>query len=232
MKLGNFWFAKRARVGVVALAMVVALGATSAYIGYAATAPYTFYSCLAGGALTRVSISSAPTCSDGQTAVSWNQIGPPGPTGPTGPQGPTGATGPAGPTGARRRRHIARDVRFRQSAWGRVARQQRVSQDRARWQLGGRRDCQHNRVQRDLRPEHDVNADANCELRSGSTVMGGATDRRTIPETDTVKRTLSMNGGAALPAGGEISLRCRSQDSQNERVDDAQLMITQVGGFL
>ena len=73
--------------------------------------------------------------------------------------------------------------------------------------------------------------DAVCELRNGGGFIGGATDRRVIPEAEFVKRTLSMNGGAQVPAGGgEVSLWCKSQ-SANETVDYAQMMITRVDGF-
>jgi hypothetical protein len=73
--------------------------------------------------------------------------------------------------------------------------------------------------------------DAVCELRNGSGFIGGAADRRAIPEAEFVKRTLSMNGGAQVPAGGgEVSLWCKSQ-SAFETVDYAQMMITRVDGF-
>jgi hypothetical protein len=49
--------------------------------------------------------------------------------------------------------------------------------------------------------------DVSCELRNGATVIGSATDRRAIPLDDLVKRSLSMNGGAQVPAGGgEVSV--------------------------
>jgi hypothetical protein len=45
---------------------------------------------------------NAPTasCSAKETAITWNQTGPPGPAGATGPQGPQGPQGPAGPQGS------------------------------------------------------------------------------------------------------------------------------------
>jgi hypothetical protein len=41
----------------------------------------------------------AATCKKGQTALSWNVMGPAGPTGAVGPTGPMGSQGMAGPTG-------------------------------------------------------------------------------------------------------------------------------------
>lgn len=38
-------------------------------------------------------------CRQGETELSWNQVGPQGPMGPTGPQGATGPIGPAGAQG-------------------------------------------------------------------------------------------------------------------------------------
>ena len=52
-------------------------------------------------------VDSASACRSEETALAWNQSGPPGPTGPQGPagipgpQGPAGITGPQGPIGAR-----------------------------------------------------------------------------------------------------------------------------------
>jgi hypothetical protein len=41
-----------------------------------------------------------------------------------------------------------------------------------------------------------------------------------------------MNGGAQVPAGGgDVSLWCSSQFGSNERVEYAQMMLVQVGGF-
>jgi hypothetical protein len=69
-----------------------------------------------------------------------------------------------------------------------------------------------------------------CELRNGNAVVGGATDRRVIPEGDRVLISLSMNGGAQVPAGGgEVSLHCHSQNGNS--IDSAQMMMIQVGGF-
>jgi hypothetical protein len=42
---------------------------------------------------------SSSGCKMGETALSWNRIGPIGPIGPQGPAGPTGASGPQGPVG-------------------------------------------------------------------------------------------------------------------------------------
>jgi hypothetical protein len=76
----------------------------------------------------------------------------------------------------------------------------------------------------------DHNADMGCELRNGADVIGHATDRRVYPEGATVKRSLSMNGGAFIPAGGgEVSLWCTSQGI--DYVADAQIMMMKVGGF-
>ena len=47
----------------------------------------------------QVNPSSAPTCSRGDTLITWNQSGPAGATGPSGPQGVTGPGGPKGDTG-------------------------------------------------------------------------------------------------------------------------------------
>jgi hypothetical protein len=69
-----------------------------------------------------------------------------------------------------------------------------------------------------------------CELHNGAAIIGSAADRRVIPDDDSVLVSLSMNGGAAVPAGGgEVSLWCASQ--VGAQVQQAQMMIMQVGGF-
>jgi hypothetical protein len=77
----------------------------------------------------------------------------------------------------------------------------------------------------------DLIRDASCELRNASTFIGGATDRRVIPEHETIKRSLSMNGGANITVAGTVSLWCNSQNGANETVEQAQIMIVQVGSF-
>jgi hypothetical protein len=41
--------------------------------------------------------------------------------------------------------------------------------------------------------------------------IGGATDRRETPSGQQTKMSLSMNGGAQVPAGGDVRLWCRVQ---------------------
>jgi len=77
----------------------------------------------------------------------------------------------------------------------------------------------------------DVLRSATCELRNGPGSIGSATDRREIPVSESVSRTLSMSGGANIPAGGaEVSLWCQSQ-SGYDVVHDSQVMMIRIGGF-
>jgi hypothetical protein len=73
-------------------------------------------------------------------------------------------------------------------------------------------------------------SDTACELRNGSNFIGGATDRRVIKNGDKGKVSLSMNGGAQVPAGGgEASLWCLSQLGGS--VNYGQMMIIRLDGF-
>jgi hypothetical protein len=89
------------------------------------------------------------------------------------------------------------------------------------------------RVNGTFDPHRDTNADAHCQLRNGNDFIGGATSRQLITEDDNIgKRSLSMFGGAQVPAGGgEISLWCNSQFGGNESVEFALIMAIQLGGF-
>jgi hypothetical protein len=77
------------------------------------------------------------------------------------------------------------------------------------------------------------NADLVCELRNGSSFIGGTTDRRLIEAGKGAKRSLSMNGGAQVPAGGgEVSLWCLSQvPFFSEWVTHSQMMMIRLDGF-
>jgi hypothetical protein len=79
----------------------------------------------------------------------------------------------------------------------------------------------------------DVYGDVVCELRNGNSFIGGATDVREKREPDKpLKRSLSMNGGAQVPAGGgQVSLKCKSDNQYSERVTYAQMMIIRLDGF-
>ena len=91
-------FLSSAMIGVVLLLVAGTVGAAD-------VASTTFYACLtAGGTLNKITTdgNNQPNCTGNSTAVSWNQVGPPGaqgPQGPQGPAGPQGATGPQGPQG-------------------------------------------------------------------------------------------------------------------------------------
>jgi collagen triple helix repeat protein len=80
----------------------VGLVMVASSVGLADSSPVTFTGCLSvGGTLQMVTINpgQTTTCPNGDTLVTWNQIGPQGPAGPQGPQGPVGPVGPQGPTG-------------------------------------------------------------------------------------------------------------------------------------
>jgi hypothetical protein len=74
--------------------------------------------------------------------------------------------------------------------------------------------------------------DVGCELRNSTNgVIGGTRDRRDRPAGQFIKRSLSMNGGAQVPAGGgEISLWCSAQ-AGSEFLANAQMMFIRLDGF-
>ena len=52
-----------------------------------------------------------------------------------------------------------------------------------------------------------------------------------LPDLDKITASLSINGGAQVPAGGgDVSLWCRSQLGIGY-VNSAQVMILRIGGF-
>jgi hypothetical protein len=82
----------------------------------------------------------------------------------------------------------------------------------------------------------DLDRDTVCELRNGTAFIGGATDRRRTHSGDHTGMSLSMNGGAQVPAGGgDISLWCRVQgpgvNGITGSIDYGQMMIIRLDGF-
>jgi len=222
------------RSGSIATVVLVALLA-SVGVAYAAipSADGVIHACYnassnPSGSVRVIDTEAGAKCAKNEKPLSFNQTGPAGPQGPAGPAGPTGLTGPQGEPGpagvstatfAFTTVHVALPEAFTKvvaknlpaGSWAIVA---TVNTSAFGPISGG-----------------DNIRDVNCELRNGADFIGGATDRRAIPVDDHVYRSLSMNGGAQVPAGGgEVSLWCNSQGG-TETVQHAQMMMIQVGGF-
>ena len=76
--------------------------------------------------------------------------------------------------------------------------------------------------------------DTTCELRgTNGAYIGGGRDRRLYPHVETTTVSISMNGGAQVPAGGgEVGLYCRYQEGGAfSRTADGQMMILKLDGF-
>ena len=69
-----------------------------------------------------------------------------------------------------------------------------------------------------------------CEIRNGNTHIGGAFDRRVWADEETVNASLSMNAGAQVPAGGEVSLWCRVQGGGGS-FNYGSMQAIRLGGF-
>ena len=68
-----------------------------------------------------------------------------------------------------------------------------------------------------------------CEMRGqNGTVLGKASDSRYVLHDTSWRRSLSMNGGAGVPAGGaEVSVWCKSD--RGDVLDSGQMMMTKTG---
>lgn len=77
--------------------------------------------------------------------------------------------------------------------------------------------------------DHD-GIDVWCELRNGTNIVGGASDRRPREGGVLERRSLTMIGGAQVPEdGGEVSVWCKANAGEN--VESSTLMMIQVGSF-
>ena len=86
----KFTFGKTMGTAVVMLSFGFGMGSFAS--SGASSSATTFYACLKGGSLSKVS-STSHTCPKGFTVASWGITGPRGMAGDTGPQGPAGADG-------------------------------------------------------------------------------------------------------------------------------------------
>ena len=81
---------------IVSLSLLTLIVTT---VAQADTSPTIYYACVLNKVGTIRMISSTQTCTQYETEISWNNVGPQGPAGPAGPKGETGSAGPAGPQG-------------------------------------------------------------------------------------------------------------------------------------
>lgn len=190
-----------------------------------------------GGTL-RVIDRSVTNCTKDETLISWNQQGPQGPmgpqglqgeqgpagpTGPQGPEGPQGLTGPPGPQGISTATFaLANATILVGSQFTHVFSK---SLPPGNWVVVATAG-----VSDDSAGSEELKGGA-CELRNGSISIGRAGWSGFVHEDWGWGGTLSMNGGAALPEGGVISLWCRGSFDHGARISDAQMMFLQVGGF-
>lgn len=205
-----------------------------------------------GGAL-RVIDPATTKCGKSETTLAWNVRGPQGETGatgaagapgPVGPQGPTGATGPAGPAGpagptgpqgpAGAGTSVVANVAY-------VPFHQFVGPDYekildkdlgegmytfvATVELSG-----------NFYPDEGFFL-VRCELRDGSTILGGSGAIIPIPDfsgfagEDDVRQTLNLTGTRDVSSSGtEVSIWCRNAGSPDGRMHGAQLLTTKIGG--
>ncbi len=92
---------RTARVALVSAAAALLVWNGASMVLAAAT-PATIRACVVASGSSKGLMRYAPgttACKKGETALTWNTVGPLGPTGPQGPAGPVGPTGPTGPQG-------------------------------------------------------------------------------------------------------------------------------------
>lgn len=88
--------ASRRDLGLIAAALVIAIGALGMGIASGQTSDNVYTGCLRpNGELVKVAVGTEPTapCRGSATEISWNETGPTGSRGPRGPKGEQGDTG-------------------------------------------------------------------------------------------------------------------------------------------
>jgi hypothetical protein len=224
------------RTGVIA-GLVACGGVTLVGVGGAAasTTTHVIYACYAKGDGSARILRPGQSCKSTEYQVQWNEQGPQGDRGPAGPRGATGPAGPTGPAGT---------PGTPGAAGGGVT---------ATFAFGSNVDLPANQFElvagKHLGPgaytivatanmglqdsfDSDVNTDAGCELRrQNGEVIGVAVGRTFVPEQNPGKATVSLNGGATIPAGSgeDVNLYCRVQGGG--KANDAQMLITHIEAF-
>ncbi|HEY7795152.1 MAG TPA: collagen-like protein [Gaiellaceae bacterium] len=184
-------------------------------------------------------IDAGKSCMAVETPLNWNAQGPKGDKGDPGPQGAPGAQGVPGPQGAKGDKGEAGPPGATTATFAFSNGMVLGTDDGLFYQVvaknvpGGSWAVSatvNTRLADQTFGGEDAITDLICELRSGAGVIGFAADRRLRTEDDSIKRSLSLNGGAYLPAGGVVSVWCKSQGWE-ETVEHAQMMLIEVGGF-
>jgi len=235
------------RRGIATVVLVVLLASAGAAYAAIPSADGVIHACYnansnPSGQLRVIDAEAGAKCAKNEKPLNFNQTGPQGPQGPAGPAGPagpqgeTGPAGPAGPAGPQGPQgepgpagistamfvfttapiNISENMTkvlsksLPAGSWALVA---TTNMDVGQTSFGG-----------------DRILTTACQLRNGAAIVGSAVDRRFVPEDDFATASLTLNGGAAVPAGGgEVSLWCQSQIGAT--VTQAQIMMLQVGGF-
>lgn len=244
-------------VSIVVLALAGALAAVG--VGYAAIPSNDgvihacYDSAFRTGFVRVVDADAGKKCASTEKALAVNQKGPKGDLGPQGPKGDPGATGAKGETGATG----PQGDTGQQGATGPGGPQGPKGDAGApgisttTFAIGGFNNLGEGLagVNFKLLPrgsyaivatvnsegfgsfDTDNIADLTCNLYNDRDVIGSATDRRVVPEDDSVKRSLTINGGAQISHDfGVVEIQCSSQ-AHIENVVQSQMMIMQVGGF-
>ena len=89
---------RKLMLGAALVAVLATAGATYAWASAGATSTQTINACVSRDGILRL-VGINGSCRRGETAISWNTVGPVGPAGPTGQTGPTGPQGIAGRDG-------------------------------------------------------------------------------------------------------------------------------------
>ncbi len=241
----------RRQSAIVALTAtaLAAVGAASVATGAIPGSGGTISACYGSdGSVRVIDVEKSPpqTCNKGWTPITWSRTGPQGAQGPQGPQGDPGPRGPQGAPGATGPKGDKGDpgpagastATFALNPTG-IGLTDSLKQVVAKSLPAGSW-----AIVATVNTEPSAGGagpfirTASCQLRNGDNIIGGATDRRVIPASDQVNRTLTMNGGAQVPAGGgEVSVWCSTQGADNlqfsEEIDQfgAQMMIVQVDHF-
>jgi hypothetical protein len=239
----------------IVCAVLVAIIEVPAIRGSIPDAKGIYTGCILPSGQLRVIDAATSACGYAEALITWNLTGPQGPPGPQGPmglQGPQGIPGPAGaaglpgptgPTGPQGPAGIS------QAGFRFAATQQDINTG-SNGDVGG---FPLKQVGSWVLPAGnwvfiataqvfgfspsfaDTAGTAGCQLRDNAGgVIGGATSG--LPPIGPygafyARTTLTFNGGTVNPAVGQISLWCGGRDLSIVRLESAQIVAMQVGGF-
>ena len=207
----------------ICLIAILALNGSTSYASIPGTDGVITGCMKAVGDIRLIDMAKTTHCNANETLITWSQTGPPGVAGPQGIQGPQG---PAGISGASFLiNHVISD--FTTTDYELVGQKFLTP---GNYVFIATVDLEANNS---FYNNSGVDFHFACELRVNGAFVGGTSQAGSTARKDVIAHgSLTFNGAAAVPAGGqELQVYCQNDKGLDRRFEGVQVLVMQVGGF-